>query len=83
MQRFLGAVHKGVRIILLHVGSVQTGFLKECKMVFCSKKSFVTDDFHSEINSQLFLQMVCDIMVKKIKTMFVARGNHFFSWSSG
>lgn len=45
-------IGKGKRLIICHVGSANTGFVKECKWVFRSKKN--SQDYHDEMNSESF-----------------------------
>lgn len=47
-------VGKGGRLIVLHAGSAETGFVKECKLIFHAQKSSLNTDYHNEMNSKLF-----------------------------
>ncbi|XP_039294141.1 uncharacterized protein LOC120353647 [Nilaparvata lugens] len=46
-------VGKGGRLIILHAGSAQTGFIPECKLIFKAKKS-TSLDYHTEMNADIF-----------------------------
>ena len=45
---------KGKRLIILHAGSAESGFIPNCKLVFHGKLR-VEEDYHSEMNSKVFL----------------------------
>ena len=45
---------KGKRLIVLHAGSAQQGFIPEMKHVFIASKS--DGDYHGEMNSKVFLE---------------------------
>lgn len=47
-------IGKGERLIVCHVGSAKTGFVKECKWVFRSKCKSKQDDYHEAMNSDTY-----------------------------
>lgn len=47
-------IGKGVRLILLNIGSAKTGFIPQCKLLYKNIKSTNSSDYHSEINSDFF-----------------------------
>ena len=57
---------KGERSIVCHIGS-QKGFLKEACLIFRGKKALKDSDYHSEMNSNVFL----DWMEKKFLVTFL------------
>ena len=48
---------KGERSIVCHIG-VQKGFVKPACLVFCGRKSLKDSDYHTEINSDVFLNWI-------------------------
>ena len=49
-------VGKGSRLIVLHFGSVDTGFISQSKLVLRESKTKSSDDYHSEITYSIFKQ---------------------------
>lgn len=56
----------GLRAILCHLGSSETGLLKGAKLCFYGKKSVVSD-FHSEMHSELFEDWLKKLVFPKLK----------------
>lgn len=47
-------VGKGGRIIVLHVGSAETGFIPQSKLIFKASKAKNSEDYHSEMTYVIF-----------------------------
>ena len=52
---------KGGRLIILHAGSAENGFIENCEEVF--KGKFVDGDYHQEMNSKVFLNWFCNQLI--------------------
>ena len=48
---------KGERSIVCHIGS-EDGFVEPACLIFCGKKSLKHSDYHTEMNSEVFLDWI-------------------------
>lgn len=58
---------KGARCIVSHLGSANTGLLPDALLIFLGEKGNQDADYHTEMNSEVFLGWLKDIVFPKLK----------------
>ena len=58
---------KGERSIICHLGSAETGLLDGCLLMFRGSKSSQSSDYHTEMNSEVFLDWLEKTVFPKLK----------------